>query len=855
MLTLGTGIGGGLVARTAQLYRGRHGLGGRARAHGRRAPRARLPGRLPRDAAASRRSSRGPAIGARGRGARPRPARTRRSGRRLAAGRRSTAASSPSWPTTGDELAPRGRWPSSGERLGVGLVGLVNALQPRGDRDRRRRGRGRRAAAGAGPRGGRRARAAAARRGACGSCRPTSATRRGCSGAALLALEALGMSGRLVVCPTPIGNLEDVTLRVLSALREADVVACEDTRRTRVLLDRYGVKRAARLLPRAQRGGARRRSSSSGCAAARWWRWSRTPACRSCPTPATCWCGRASRPGCRWRCCRGRRRRSPRWWRPRCRPDEWRFARLPAAQEGRAARAAVASRAGRWSRSSRRAGVPATLALLAELDPEREVAVCRELTKVARGGRARHRRRAGRALRRRRRRRARSCWCWRRRRRRRRRAAAGRPPRLDALRRAGRRGRQAAARRRGRGRALTGGERERAVPRARPPSNRTRTARATPRDARARTVPAAVTTVAPDRGRSLRRSCAASSLSRSLACSRRPAVAAAGVGLAGRGRGHHAVSQRRRPLCGRAAPRDRHRGAGRHAGRRGGGGRRALRGHGRLLGAHRQRPHGRRRFDTSYLHLSSLAVRAGRAVGRGRARSARSARPARARPTAPHLHFGVREAGSRHGYRDPLAFLPPPPAAPRAGTRRRPRRRPRRRRGARARRREPAPAARRRPGRRRSPARPHRRAVRAPAEAPRPTRAGAPARAAAGARAPRAVAAHAPAPRRAGPSPAPREPAGAAAGARPLGATGARAGGAPRRSRVRPRRGHAPAARRGRAARPRPRLGAGLSAACSSPRRSWRSPTRPRRRRRARLGRALRPLAGDAERPLDAAAQ
>jgi 16S rRNA (cytidine1402-2'-O)-methyltransferase len=47
--------------------------------------------------------------------------------------------------------------------------------------------------------------------------------------------------GRLVVCPTPIGNLEDVTLRVLSALREADVVACEDTRRTRVLLDRYGV--------------------------------------------------------------------------------------------------------------------------------------------------------------------------------------------------------------------------------------------------------------------------------------------------------------------------------------------------------------------------------------------------------------------------------------------------------------------------------------------------------------------------------------------------------------------------------------------------------------------------------------
>jgi 16S rRNA (cytidine1402-2'-O)-methyltransferase len=49
------------------------------------------------------------------------------------------------------------------------------------------------------------------------------------------------MTGRLVVCPTPIGNLEDVTLRVLAALRDADVVACEDTRRTRVLLDRYGI--------------------------------------------------------------------------------------------------------------------------------------------------------------------------------------------------------------------------------------------------------------------------------------------------------------------------------------------------------------------------------------------------------------------------------------------------------------------------------------------------------------------------------------------------------------------------------------------------------------------------------------
>jgi 16S rRNA (cytidine1402-2'-O)-methyltransferase len=50
----------------------------------------------------------------------------------------------------------------------------------------------------------------------------------------------------LVVCATPIGNLEDVTLRVLAELRAADVVLCEDTRHTRGLLQRHGIE--ARLL-------------------------------------------------------------------------------------------------------------------------------------------------------------------------------------------------------------------------------------------------------------------------------------------------------------------------------------------------------------------------------------------------------------------------------------------------------------------------------------------------------------------------------------------------------------------------------------------------------------------------------
>ncbi|MCE5203202.1 MAG: 16S rRNA (cytidine(1402)-2'-O)-methyltransferase [Coriobacteriales bacterium] len=48
-------------------------------------------------------------------------------------------------------------------------------------------------------------------------------------------------AGRLRVCATPIGNLGDVTLRVLDALREADVIEAEDTRVTRRLLARYDI--------------------------------------------------------------------------------------------------------------------------------------------------------------------------------------------------------------------------------------------------------------------------------------------------------------------------------------------------------------------------------------------------------------------------------------------------------------------------------------------------------------------------------------------------------------------------------------------------------------------------------------
>jgi 16S rRNA (cytidine1402-2'-O)-methyltransferase len=81
----------------------------------------------------------------------------------------------------------------------------------------------------------------------------------------------------LVVCATPIGNLEDVTLRVLREFAEAELVLCEDTRRTSTLLTRHGVearlvsyhrhneaKRIAELLPRLEAGARIALASDAG---------------------------------------------------------------------------------------------------------------------------------------------------------------------------------------------------------------------------------------------------------------------------------------------------------------------------------------------------------------------------------------------------------------------------------------------------------------------------------------------------------------------------------------------------------------------------------------------------------------
>ena len=81
----------------------------------------------------------------------------------------------------------------------------------------------------------------------------------------------------LAICATPIGNLEDVTLRVLRELGEADLVLCEDTRRTKILLERHGIEakllsyhehneaeRTAQVLPRLAAGERLALTSDAG---------------------------------------------------------------------------------------------------------------------------------------------------------------------------------------------------------------------------------------------------------------------------------------------------------------------------------------------------------------------------------------------------------------------------------------------------------------------------------------------------------------------------------------------------------------------------------------------------------------
>jgi len=187
------------------------------------------------------------------------------------------------------------------------------------------------------------------------------------------------VSGRLIVCPTPIGNLEDITLRVLASLREADMVACEDTRRTRVLLDRYGVRaklvsyhehnedtRASELVEQMRSGSVVALVSDAGMPLVSDPGFVLVRACVAAglavevlpgPSAALAALVASALPADRWHFA---------GFLPRKRHD---LERVFAVGETLVA-----------FESPRR--VAASLAVLAEIDPQRPVAVCRELTKL-----------------------------------------------------------------------------------------------------------------------------------------------------------------------------------------------------------------------------------------------------------------------------------------------------------------------------------------------------------------------------------------------------------------------------------------------------------------------------------------
>lgn len=186
--------------------------------------------------------------------------------------------------------------------------------------------------------------------------------------------------GQLIVCPTPIGNLEDVTLRVLAALRQADLVACEDTRRTRVLLDRYGVKaslvsyhernerrRAAELVERIQAGATVALVSDAGMPLVSDPGYVLVRACAAAgvgvevlPGPSAVLAALVS---------------------SALPTDRWRFAGFLPRKKGELRRA-LSEPGGTLVAFESPRRVPATLVTLAELDPDRPAAVCRELTKA-----------------------------------------------------------------------------------------------------------------------------------------------------------------------------------------------------------------------------------------------------------------------------------------------------------------------------------------------------------------------------------------------------------------------------------------------------------------------------------------
>jgi len=188
--------------------------------------------------------------------------------------------------------------------------------------------------------------------------------------------------GRLVVCPTPIGNLADVTLRVLQELRAAELIACEDTRRTRLLLDRHDIVAAGKLVSLHEHNEAARAGELSGRIEAG----AHVALVSDAGTPLLSDPGYALVRACieaglAVEVLPGPSAAVTALVASGLPPARWRFEGFLPRRRGElrellsgAAETLVAYE------SPRR--LAATLALLAEIDPARPVAVCRELTKV-----------------------------------------------------------------------------------------------------------------------------------------------------------------------------------------------------------------------------------------------------------------------------------------------------------------------------------------------------------------------------------------------------------------------------------------------------------------------------------------
>ncbi|MBE2318804.1 16S rRNA (cytidine(1402)-2'-O)-methyltransferase [Solirubrobacter sp. CPCC 204708] len=187
------------------------------------------------------------------------------------------------------------------------------------------------------------------------------------------------MSGRLVVCPTPIGNLEDITLRVLAALREADVIACEDTRHTQGLLRRHGIEarlvsyhehneraRAAELVERMREGATVALVSDAGMPLV--------------SDPGYDLVQAAIAADLRVEVLPGPSATLTALVASGLPNDAWRFAGFLPRKAGPLREVFAAPETVVAFESPRRVG--ASLKILADLDPERPVAVCRELTKL-----------------------------------------------------------------------------------------------------------------------------------------------------------------------------------------------------------------------------------------------------------------------------------------------------------------------------------------------------------------------------------------------------------------------------------------------------------------------------------------